>query len=170
MPVKQSSPTRPQRPPVTRYGPVHGAPSKFLTEERFAWQKSKFQSDVLYELPSVSMTRSVVFSSGLRSGMDDNPDAKKRSTGPGSYNPGKCYDFCSDYMVHHAARLGAAPRESMAMKTPSPGPVYNVDKLYYNGSFNIGLRAFFILVIVTSILTLTILLLLESCYPRTRQR
>ena len=123
-----------QRPPVTRYGPCHGAQSKFLTEERFAWQKAKFQSDVLYELPSVVMTRSVVFPSGLRSGMDDNPDAKKRSTGPGSYNPGLCFDHQSESIVHHAARFGAAPRESMAMKTPSPGPVYNIEKCYWNGT------------------------------------
>lgn len=125
--------SRPVRPPCTRYGPIHGSNSKFLTEERFAWQKAKFQSDVLYELPSVSMTRSVVFPSGLRSGMDDNPDAKKRSTGPGSYNTGSCYDFSSEYAVKHAARFGAAPRESMAMKTPSPGPVYNIEKKYWNG-------------------------------------
>jgi len=131
---KGESPQRPAKFPVTRYGPIKGSQSKFLTEERFAWQKAKFQSDVLYELPSVSMTRSVVFPSSLRGSMDDNPDAKKRSTGPGSYNPGSCADFSSDFIVHHAARFGAAPRESMAMKTPSPGAVYNVDKLYWNGA------------------------------------
>jgi len=130
---ESSGPKKMVRPPVTRYGPIKGSPSKFLTEERFAWQKAKFQSDVVYDLPSATMTRSVVFSSGLRSGMDDNPDAKKRSTGPGSYNTGPCYDKCSNWLVHHAARFGAAPRESMAIKTPSPGAVYNIEKTYYTG-------------------------------------
>ena len=136
MPAKDKSPPKksmPVRPPCTRYGPIKGAESKFLTEERFAWQKAKFQSDVVYELPSVNMTRSVVFSSSLRQSADDNPDAKKRSTGPGSYDTSHCYDHVSEYATKNASRFGAAARESMAVKTPSPGPVYNIGKCYWNG-------------------------------------
>ena len=124
-----------QRPPCTRYGPIKGPDSKFLTEERFAWQKSRYQSDVVYSLPPAGLgARSVTFSSSIRQGMADaNPDAKKRSTGPGSYDTGHCYDHVSEYNVKHAARFGAAARESMAVKTPSPGAVYNIEKVYWNG-------------------------------------
>ena len=110
------------------------------TEERFAWQKPQFSSDVMYELPSVSMNRVVSFPSAVRGGMDDNTDAKKRSTGPGTYSFGHCYDRLSDYCVHRANRFADAPRQSMDMKTPSPGAVYNVDKCYWNGPVkNIGI-------------------------------
>jgi hypothetical protein len=75
-------------PPCTRFGPIHSPVAKMGSEERFAWQKPQFSSDVMYELPSVSMNRVVSFPSAVRGGMDDNPDAKKRSTGPGSYTFG----------------------------------------------------------------------------------
>jgi len=121
--------------PCTRYGPVHSPVTKLGTEERFAWQKPQFSSDVMYELPPVTMSRVVSFPSAVRGGMDDlaNPDAKKRSTGPGSYNPETCFDRLSDYCVHRASRFADAPRQSMDMKTPSPGAVYNVEKCYWNG-------------------------------------
>jgi hypothetical protein len=50
------------------------------------------------------------------------------------------YDRLSDYCVHKANRFADAPRQSMDMKTPSPGAVYNVDKCYWNGPVkNIGI-------------------------------
>jgi hypothetical protein len=65
------------------------------------------------------------FGNSLRTGMDDeNPDAKKRSTGPGSYEFANCYDHLSEYQSTHANRFALAPRQSMAMKTPSPGAVF----------------------------------------------
>jgi hypothetical protein len=83
---------------VTRFGPIKKPDITFGGEERFAWQKAEGSNDVAYDLPPVTMTRSVKFGFALRKGMDDeNPDNKKRSTGPGSYQYGGCYDHLSEY-------------------------------------------------------------------------
>lgn len=80
------------------------------------------------------MSRSVLFGYALRQGMDEeNPDNKKRSTGPGSYDYSQCYDSLSEYVKKEANRFPCAPRQSMALKTPSPGAVYNIDKQFYLG-------------------------------------
>lgn len=129
-----SSPLRSPKPPVTRYGAVKEADLKFGTEKRFQWQNLSSSSDVMYEIPDPEPTRSVSFGCALRKGMDDeNPDAKKRSTGPGSYDYSGSFDHLSEYSVHNANRFCQAPRQSMAMKTPSPGAVYNVESVYWNG-------------------------------------
>ena len=122
--------SKPKRPPVTRYGVVGNNSTRFGNEERFAWQKAKFQSDCVYALPSSMMTRSSRFGGANRKPLNDNENG---TTGPGSYNPEKCYDAISDKVYHPAQRFSAAPRESMVMKTPSPGAVYNVGKTYWNG-------------------------------------
>jgi hypothetical protein len=80
------------------------------------------------------MSRSVAFGYSLRKGMDEeNPDNKKRSTGPGSYEFAGCFDHLSEYAHKEANRFACAPRQSMAVKTPSPGAVYNIEKKYYLG-------------------------------------
>jgi hypothetical protein len=55
------------------------------------------------------------------------------STGPGSYEYGHCYDKISEYKQRHANRFSGAAREGPGLKTPSPGPVYNISKQYWNG-------------------------------------
>jgi len=111
--------------PVTRYGAVPDIAIKFGNEERFQWQKSQNSSDVVYDIPVLQPSKSIIFGNSLRAGMDDeNPDAKKRSTGPGSYEFANCYDHLSEYQSTHANRFALAPRQSMAMKTPSPGAVF----------------------------------------------
>lgn len=119
---------------VTRYGPVYGADVKFGSEERFSWQKPKFITDVAYELPNYVPNKSVVFGTASRVGMDEvNPDAKKSSTGPGSYHPERGYNFHSEYVRREAPRFSSAPRQSMAIKTASPGAIYNIEKQFYRG-------------------------------------
>jgi hypothetical protein len=131
------SPLRSPKKPVTRYGPIKQADLKFGTEKRFQWQSAASTSDVMYELPELQASKSVVFPNSLRKGMDDeNPDAKKRSTGPGSYDYSGSYDHISEYAVHNANRFSQAARQSMAMKTPSPGAVYNVESVYGTGLIN----------------------------------
>lgn len=127
------SPAKPSRKEVTRYGPIKETQPRFGKEERFQWQKAQNSSDVIYELPEMTMSRSVVFGSSLRGGLDDNPDRAKNSTGPGSYNPGESYDFNSEYVTKGGNRFACAARSSMAVKTPSPGAVYNVENCYWNG-------------------------------------
>ena len=105
----------------------------FGTEERFAWQNAKFASDVAYNLPEGKPSKSVVFGNSLRTGDDSNPDAKKSSTGPGSYDTSHSLEFNSEHATSRMTRFGAAPRQSMAMKTPSPGAVYNIEQLFWNG-------------------------------------
>jgi hypothetical protein len=118
-----------------RLGTVKSIEPKFPSEERFSWQKPKFTTDTVYDLPSAMMNRSISFSCSKRGGMDElaNPDAKKNSTGPGSYDVSQSYGFNSEYATARHSRFGVAPRQSMAMKTPSPGAVYNVDRQYWNG-------------------------------------
>lgn len=133
-PGRIGSPKRSPKKEVTRYGPVKFPDTKFGEEERFMWQKSKSTNDVAYDLPEMKMSRSIVFSQALRKGMDEeNPDNKKRSTGPGSYEYSGCYDHLSEYAVHAANRFPCAARQSMAQKTPSPGAVYNIEKTYNRG-------------------------------------
>jgi len=119
---------------TTRYGKIKDADLSFGTEQRFKWQSSGETSDVVYDVQNMSLSKSAVFGSSLRKGMEDeNPDAKKRSTGPGSYDVAQSYDFNSEYAKREANRFGQAPRQSMAMKTPSAGAVYNIEKQYWNG-------------------------------------
>lgn len=123
----------PSRRDATRYGQIKEADLKFGTERRFQWQTSS-ANDVSYNLPEMTSSRSTVFGYALRKGMDEeNPDNKKRSTGPGSYEFAGCFDHLSEYAKKEANRFPCAPRQSMAMKTPSPGAVYNIEKKYYMG-------------------------------------
>jgi len=127
------SPTSPSH-FVTRHGRAHSPEASFGHETRFQWQGAQFVSDVAYKLPDTKMTKSAVFGTSARQGMDDeNADAKKRSTGPGSYNIEHCYGFHSEYNKKPAYRFGGATRQSMDMKTPSPGAVYNTQEVYRTG-------------------------------------
>jgi hypothetical protein len=127
-------PKSPQK-PCTRYGTCTSPSAKMGSEERFAWQKPTNPSEGVYELPDQRNSRAITFSAAIRGGMAEqaNPDAIKRSTGPGSYEFGHCYDKISDYKHRHANRFAGAPRESMDLKTPSPGAVYDITKQYWNG-------------------------------------
>mmetsp|Transcript_25692 Transcript_25692/g.51489 ORF Transcript_25692/g.51489 Transcript_25692/m.51489 type:complete len:235 (+) Transcript_25692:41-745(+) len=128
------SPLKSPKKIVTRYGPIKQADLKFGTEKRFQWQSAENTGDVMYEIPDFQPSKSVVFGSSLRKGMDEeNPDAKKRSTGPGSYDYSGCFDHLSEYAHKNGNRFGQAPRQSMAMKTPSPGAVYNIESQFWNG-------------------------------------
>lgn len=125
---------KPKERKATRYGPIHQGTVSFAKEERFAWQKAKFQSDVVYNVPLNGQAKTIVFGGEVRvTGQDDNPDAKKRSTGPGSYDIQNAPNFISEYIRHDACRFSLGRRESMAVKTPSPGAVYNIEKQYWNG-------------------------------------
>ena len=120
---------------ITRYGPASPPSPMFGSEMRFQWQSGNKGSDVLYELPDMNSGKGFQFGTGTRQGMDDiNPDAKKRSTGPGSYHVEQCYNSSSEYPTRRAFRFGGAPRQSMAVKTPSPGAVYNTEGLFPTGS------------------------------------
>ncbi len=132
-PLKNGPPKSPKK-EVTRYGAVKQSEPKFGTEKRFTWQNALNSNDVVYELPEMTSTRSVVFGSSLRVGMDDeNPDNKKRSTGPGSYDFAPCFDHNSEYVTKGGSKFACAARQSMAVKTPSPGAVYNIEKQFWNG-------------------------------------
>jgi hypothetical protein len=136
-PAKVGSPTRTGSPKkdVTRYGPIHLPDSKFGGEKRFQWQDTaEGEGDAIYDLPTMTMTRSVLFGHSIRKGMDDeNPDSKKRSTGPGSYDVEHSHDHLSEYISRKGNMFSCAARKGMDVKTPSPGAVYNIEKKYWNG-------------------------------------
>eukprot|EP01036_Dinobryon_divergens_P032612 gene32612-42232_t len=116
---------------VTRFGTVKEPALKFGSEERFAWQNAQNSSNVVYDIPDSSPTKSVIFGSSLR--VDENSKGSGSSAGPGSYDFTKCFDHISEYSVKQGNRFSCAPRNSMVIKTPSPGAVYNIEKCYWNG-------------------------------------
>eukprot|EP01035_Chromulina_nebulosa_P017768 gene17768-23370_t len=119
---------------VTRYGTIKQPEITFGYEERFLWQKPQYLTDVTYDPPNAQSQRGAIFGTASREGADVvNPDDKKRSNGPGSYDFSRSFDFNSEYVTKKAARFSGAPRQSMALKTPSPGAIYNIDKVFYNG-------------------------------------
>jgi hypothetical protein len=127
---------RPQSPmkSVTRLGVVKPPEPSFPKEERFTWQKPQYNCDASYDLPDAKMTRSITFAGALRADpIDDRPDNKKVTTGPGSYDVSNSFAFNSEYVTKSAGRFASAPRQSMAMKTPSPGAVYHIENTYWNG-------------------------------------
>ena len=124
---------RKDKPPVTRYGPVQQATIKFGSEQRFQWQQAKNTCDVSYEIPDDKIKHSVVFPASSKKSLCDNPDAAKNATGPGSYDVSKGFECYSEYTSHNGFKFSIAQRQSMAMKSPSPGPVYNIEKCYCTG-------------------------------------
>jgi hypothetical protein len=124
-----------QRKEAIRTGVIHHQEITFGSEERFSWQKPKYVCDVTYDPPNSSSTKSVLFGTSSRAGGADfvDPETKKRSNGPGSYDYARSYDFNSEYVSKKGIRFAGAPRQSMAMKTPSPGAVYDIQKKYYMG-------------------------------------
>eukprot|EP01038_Epipyxis_sp_PR26KG_P005932 gene5932-8179_t len=133
---RTTSPPKPSTSPkkdVTRYGPIKSIDQKFGTEKRFNWQAPQFSSDVIYHIPDDKVSKSVIFGSSLRDTSNDNPDAKTRSNGPGSYDVVHCFDHLSEYVKKNGNRFPNAARQSMALKTPSPGAVYNIDNAFYMG-------------------------------------
>ena len=75
------------------------------------------------------MTRQITFPTSERdpTGDGDNPD-KGQGPGPGAYAYGHCYDHLSEKATHQAGRFPRSQRQGMAMRTPSPGAVYNLGK------------------------------------------
>lgn len=118
---------------VTRHGVVPENVVKFGTEERFQWQNPKFISDVAYDIPVEQARKSVVFPADPKRPLVDNPDAAKNATGPGSYDVSKGFNVHSEFKHHGACKFSIAQRQSMDMKTPSPGAVYNIEKCYSTG-------------------------------------
>lgn len=122
-----SSPTK----ICTRYG-ITGSPEpQFGGEERFRWQKAMNPSDVSYKIPEIGVSKSTVFGNSLR---NSSMGSKGCGAGPGSYSVERSFNCNSEYPVHSAPRFSAAARESMAVKTPSPGAVYNTSKVFRNGA------------------------------------
>ena len=114
----------------TRYGMSRSPEPQFGGEERFRWQNADNPADVSYKIPELGVSKSTVFGTSLRTQAASKNDS---TTGPGSYNVDKAYNSNSEYPFHCAPRFGAAARESMAMKTPSPGAVYDTGKIFKNG-------------------------------------
>lgn len=76
--------------------------------------------------------KNTVFGTSLRKD-ESIGEAAKSNTGPGSYEFMKCYDHHSEYAKREGNKFACAPRQSMALKTPSPGAVYNLGSAYYRG-------------------------------------
>ena len=65
--------------------------------------------------------------------MKNKRDSFNPNAGPGSYKRDKEFLISSESRNKEAPLFAAAPRESMASKTGTPGPIYNVEKKYKNG-------------------------------------
>jgi hypothetical protein len=121
---------------VTRFGPVRKFTPKFTKEERFRWQDAIHTSDVMYSLPNVSSSKRIFFGTSTRGEDSTTIEQKKQTIGPGSYDVTRSIDKMSEYRTRTANHFSKAPRESMVMKTPSPGAVYNLRNSYWNGPDN----------------------------------
>lgn len=121
---------------VTRYGAVRKFEPRFSKEERFRLTSSASSSDVIYVLPDVSSSRRVFFGSSVRGEDSASMEQKKNTVGPGTYEVLRCIDKTSDYRTRRSSRFGNASRESMVMRTPSPGAIYNLRNSYWNGPEN----------------------------------
>lgn len=104
----------------------------FGTEERFR-NTNKSQTDNLYSLPKINDAKSIIFPSASRDFTVGASRINVSNTGPGSYDVSKGYDWNSEYPKKTGSRFATCPRESMAMKTPSPGAIYQIDNTYWNG-------------------------------------
>ena len=103
----------------------------FGIEERFK-TTSTSANDISYDVQPIDTTKSVIFPSSVRF----SPEGSRingSSNGPGSYDVSKGYQFHSEYPMKRANRFATYPRQSMDMKTISPGAVYDTDKVYFNG-------------------------------------
>lgn len=118
----------------TRYGVITTSATKIGSEERFSWQKQTSSTDGMYDLPDQRCHRTVTFGTALRMSEESNSDAVKRRAGPGTYECSTCYDKVSDFKNKQGNRFALAPRESLDLKTPSPGPVYVISNQYWNGA------------------------------------
>lgn len=118
---------------VTRLGPIRKFEPKFTKEERFRWMKPRLSSDVIYDVRDVASSRRIFFGTATRGEDSVTVEAKKRTNGPGSYEVLRSIDRLSDYHTRSAYRFGNASRESMVVKTPSPGAIYNIKNVYWNG-------------------------------------
>jgi hypothetical protein len=108
--------------------------TKIGSEERFAWQKLTASTDGIYDLPDQRCPRTMTFGTSIRMSEESNSDAVKRRAGPGTYESSTCYDKVSDYTNKQGNRFSLAPRQSLDLKTPSPGPVYVISNQYWNGA------------------------------------
>jgi hypothetical protein len=118
----------------TRYGVITTPATKIGSEERFSWQKLTASTDGIYDLPDQRCPRTMTFGTSIRMSEESNSDAVKRRAGPGTYESSTCYDKVSDYTNKQGNRFSLAPRESLDLKTPSPGPVYVISNQYWNGA------------------------------------
>lgn len=116
---------------ITRYGPVSPSNVKFGGEQRFKWQSVRNSCDSSYEVPDEEVKHNVVFPAGPKNAVLG--DTKNSTLGPGSYNVAKGFGFNSEFLQRPAYKFNISQRQSMVMKTPSPGAVYNLGQCYYTG-------------------------------------
>lgn len=120
----------------TRYGVISTPATKIGNEERFSWLKLSASTDGNYDLPDQRCPRTMTFGTAIRMAEEINSDAIKRRAGPGTYECSNCYDKVSSFSTKQGHRFGIAPRESLDLKTLSPGPVYVISNQYWNGAEN----------------------------------
>ncbi|CAM9271186.1 unnamed protein product [Scytosiphon promiscuus] len=119
-----------------RFGNKEGGGTNFGSEERFAWQKSKYASDAMYTIPDV---KAPPFSFGTSTRadwkkiMENTKDLYNPNSGPANYKTGNEYELLSESPSRRDITFGTAPRESMDLMTASPGVLYKVDGVFRNG-------------------------------------
>eukprot|EP00903_Cladosiphon_okamuranus_P006162 g6062.t2 len=120
-----------------RFGNKEGGGTKFGSEERFAWQKSKYASDAMYTMPDV---KAPPFSFGTSTRadwkkiMENTRDLYNPNSGPANYKTGNEYELLSESPSRRDITFGTAARESMELMTASPGVLYNVDGVFRKGA------------------------------------
>jgi hypothetical protein len=128
-----SPPISPPRSPlamVGRFGVTQATEPRFCSEERFADYANRNPCDNFYDLPDSKSKMSAFMGKSQRVSMSDTlPNSSGPEVGPGKYNIEYSLDVSSEHMVHNAPKFGSDVRQSLELKTPSPGAVYDTEGL-----------------------------------------
>ena len=129
---------KPKEKANTRYGYTCGSTTRLdMGEERFRWQRPPNAFDAIYKVTLDSQVRDLHFGTSTREDwkttMINKRDSFNPNAGPGSYKLDKEFLVSSEMHFIEAPRFQDAPRESMALKTCTPGPIYNIEKVYKRG-------------------------------------
>lgn len=122
----------------TRHGYTSGSTTRLdMGEERFMWQRPPNEFDAIYKVKLDRQVRDLHFGTSTRedwkSTMINKRDSFNPNAGPGSYKRDKEFLISSEAINKEAPRFQDAPREGMALKTCTPGPIYNIEKVYKRG-------------------------------------
>mmetsp|Transcript_45983 Transcript_45983/g.143881 ORF Transcript_45983/g.143881 Transcript_45983/m.143881 type:complete len:265 (-) Transcript_45983:199-993(-) len=106
------------------------------SEQRFEWQKPPNDYDTFYDVAPPKI-KTVAFGTSTRTDWEatyiNKKDNYNPNAGPGNYNLGHEAKVLSTVPNPRVSQFPISSRPSMNLNTPSPGPAYNIEKVYRYG-------------------------------------